>query len=78
MPSENPFRLALLIVIVLTMAVIVYHRLQAASSGERISRKEEGYLFALVLRLAGLCLWVATFAYLLSPAVVQWAGFPLP
>lgn len=78
MPSVNPFRVALLVVILLTMAVTVYHRLRAASAGERISHKEEGYLFAIVLRLAGLCLWIATFAYLLFPSSVEWAQIPLP
>lgn len=77
MPSENPFRIALVIVIVLTMAVTVYHRLQAATSGEKISHKDEGYIFATVLRLAGLCLWVATFGYLIFPSSVQWASMPL-
>ena len=78
MPSENPFRVALLAVIVLTMAVTVYHRLQAAASGEQISRKEEGYVFAIALRLAGLGLWIATFGYLFFPTSFQWASFPLP
>ncbi|MHB0956840.1 MAG: isoprenylcysteine carboxylmethyltransferase family protein [Pirellulaceae bacterium] len=78
MPSENPFRIALVVVIVLTMAVTLYYRLQAAASGETLSRKEEGCVFAIMLRLAGLCLWIATFAYVLSPASVQWAAVPLP
>lgn len=78
MPSENPFRVALLVVLVLTIAVTVYHRLQAAAPGEKISRKEEGYAFAIVLRLAGLVLWLATFGYLVSPASVECAQIPLP
>lgn len=78
MAEDIPFRIALAVVIALTMAVTVYHRLQAASSGERISRREEGYLFAVVLRLAGLWLWINTFAYLLVPSSVQWAMLPLP
>ncbi len=78
MASEIPFRVALLIVIVLTMAVTVYHRLQAAKSGEKISRKEEGYVFAIVLRLAGVCLWISTFAYMIYPPFVQWVMIPLP
>jgi protein-S-isoprenylcysteine O-methyltransferase Ste14 len=78
MPSENPFRVALIVVIVLTMAVTIYHRLQAASSGEKISRKEEGYVFAIVLRLAGFCLWIATFGYLFFPTSFQWASFAMP
>lgn len=78
MPNENPYRVALVVVIALTMAVTVYHRLQAAKSGETISRKEEGYVFAITLRLAGLCLWIATFGYLLFPDFFSWASFPLP
>lgn len=78
MPSENPFRISLVIVIVLTMAVTVYHRLQAAKSSEKISRRYEGYLFATVLRLAGLVLWISTFGYLYFPAYFQWAAMPLP
>jgi protein-S-isoprenylcysteine O-methyltransferase Ste14 len=78
MPSENPFRIALVVVLVLAMAVTAYHRWQARSSGEKISHKAEGYFFAAVVRLAGLCLWVNTFAYLLFPASVQWASIPLP
>ena len=78
MPNENPFRIALVLVIVLTMVVTIYHRLQAANSGEKISHKEEGYLFATVLRLAGLVLWISTFGYLIFPAFFQWASMPLP
>jgi protein-S-isoprenylcysteine O-methyltransferase Ste14 len=78
MTAENPFRVALGIVMTLTMVVAVYHRLRAAASGERVSHKEEGYLFAAVLRLAGLCLWTAVFAYLLFPSSVQWVMLPLP
>lgn len=58
--------------------VTAYHRLQAAASGEEISRKDEGHFFAAVLRLSGLCLFIATLAYVISPSSVQWATFPLP
>ena len=78
MTSENPYRIAVVVVMVLTVAVTAYHRLQAATSGEKISRKDEGYLFAVVLRLSGLCLFIATLAYVISPSSVQWATFPLP
>jgi protein-S-isoprenylcysteine O-methyltransferase Ste14 len=78
MISENPYRIAVVVVMVLTVAVTAYHRLQAAASGEKISRKDEGYLFAAVLRLSELCLFIATLAYVISPASVQWASFPLP
>ena len=78
MPTENPFRVAMIVVIIPTIIVTAYFRLRAAQSGERISHKEEGYLFTIVLRLAGACLWISTFAYLLFPGSVQWAMIPLP
>lgn len=78
MPAENPFRIALVVVVMLTMSVTVYYRWQAAATGEKISHREEGYLFAVVLRLAGLLLWISTVAYLFFPASVKWAAMPLP
>lgn len=78
MSSENPFRISLAVVMVLTMCVALYHRLQAAASGERISHKDEGYLFATVLRLFGLGVWIGVFGYLLFPASWTWATMPLP
>jgi len=78
MSLETPFRIALVVVIVLTMGVTVYHRVQAGKSGEKISRREEGYFFALALRLAGVLLWIATLGYLFFPAQLAWASMPLP
>jgi protein-S-isoprenylcysteine O-methyltransferase Ste14 len=78
MPSENPFRIALVVVIVLTMGVTVYYRIQAAKSGEKISHREEGYLLATILRLAGLVLWISTFGYLIFPSYFERASMPLP
>ncbi len=78
MHSESPFRIALVIVLLMTIAVTAYHRLQAASSKESISRKEEGILFASVLRLAGVSLFAITIIYLLAPAWIARFMIPLP
>src|SRR6266850_2403420 len=78
MSSETPFRLALLGVFIPTVLIAFYHRLQAASSGERVSRKEEGYVFAAALRLAGLCVFVCTAAYAANSQWIQRASLPLP
>lgn len=77
MDSETPFRITLVVVILITMTIGLYHRIQAASSGEKISHKDEGYVFFAVLRLSGLCLGIATLAWLISPLSVQWATFPV-
>ena len=48
------------------------------SVGRENLSKRRGLVFAIALRLAGLCLWIAVFAYLLFPASVHWAAVPLP
>ena len=78
MASENSFRVALAMVIVLTTLITGFHRFKAAQSDEKISRREEGYVFAVVLRLAGIMLFVITIAYLLAPSSVRWAMFAIP
>ena len=77
MPSENHFRIALVLLLVPTFAVGAYHRIRAAS-GEKISHREEGYVFAMVLRVAGLVLWIGTIGYLFFPVQFQWASMQLP
>lgn len=62
MHGDVPFRVALVAVILVTVSVMVPFRRKAASSGERITYQEEGYLFAATLRFAGLLLWVSTLA----------------
>lgn len=76
--TEWYFRAALGMIILLTVLVTGFHRYKAAQSGEKISRREEGYLFAVVLRSTGLVLFFATFAYLIAPASIQWAMISIP
>jgi len=78
MPDETPFRIALIAVLVPAALVGVYHRLQAAATREKISHREEGYLFATVLRLSGLATLIAIITWLVAPAATSWAHLPLP
>lgn len=75
---DGPYRIALVIMFALAMSIGVYHRWQARKSGERFDRRAEGLLLAIVLRLAGLVLWVATLVYLIWPSAIAWASLPLP
>jgi protein-S-isoprenylcysteine O-methyltransferase Ste14 len=77
MATDDPFRIALAIMLFLTAGIGGYRRFMARS-GEKISHRAEGYAFFVLLRLAGLATFVSTAAYLLSPASVAWASVPLP
>jgi len=78
MIGELSFRIALAVVFALTVAVTGYHRWQAAKSGERISRRDEGRLLCFAIRLSGLALFATALAYLANPDLVEWAALPLP
>lgn len=77
MATEDPFRIALIVILLLIMPISIYYRLQAAASGEKISHQDEGILLFASLRLAGCVLLIATLTWLISPRVVQWATLPL-
>ncbi len=78
MHSETPFRLAVVIVFVVSLAISGYFRYQARRPGEEISRQGEGRLLFLAIRLGGLALFLATLLYLIRPAWLAWASIPLP
>lgn len=78
MNSELPFRIAVVVIVLMSVLVTLYFRFQAASSGEKISRKDEGFLFALMLRMLGLGLFLSTVIWLISPQSLEWATIPLP
>ena len=60
------------------IAVALYHRLQAARTGEPIDRRQEGWFLLIGIRLAGAVLLVAGISAFRRPSAVpevwQWAG----
>lgn len=77
MSPETPFRLAAGVIIVAAAGTSAYHRIQAAKSRERLSRRDEGWLF-LMIRLGALPLFIGTLLYLVRPERMSWASLPLP
>ena len=74
---EDSFRIALGVILVLTVGPVIPFRLRART-GERFDRREEGLALAVALRLGGLALWIGTLAYLINPDRMAWAALPLP
>ncbi len=77
MTSEQTFRALVILSVVLTLPIGVYHRVRA-ESGERLSRRGEGLFVMVALRLSGLAAWVALLAYLINPSSLAWSMLPLP
>ena len=77
MTSELPFQIAVVVIFLMSVLVTLYFRIQAAASGEKISRKDEGLLFALILRTLGGGLFLSTFIWVISPQSLEWAAMPM-
>ena len=76
MGREGTFRIALLVVLSITIAITAYHRMQAKAAGGSVSRREEGFVLLAMRAVFGLSLWVAVIAYLVSPGSMAWSALP--
>ncbi len=76
MGQEGTFRIALLVVLAITIAITAYHRIQAQAAGGSVSRREEGFVLLAMRAVFGLSIWVAIIAYLVSPGSMAWSALP--
>ena len=76
MGQENIFRWAVLVLVVITMTIAGYHRIQARTAGGSVSRREEGFVLLAMRTVLGLSFWVALIAYLVSPGSMAWSALP--
>lgn len=75
--SDNQARLILLIGLAALMPIGMYHRLRART-GERLDRRQEGWLILLTLRPMALAFMVGLIAFLVRPASMAWSAMHLP
>jgi protein-S-isoprenylcysteine O-methyltransferase Ste14 len=78
MSEELSFRIALLMIILVTTSIAVYFRHKADSQKEKVSYVQEGLLFRIALRLSTFALVICVFIYLIDPSIVSWASFSVP
>lgn len=75
--SENFYRIAFLAIMLLTLVVAGYHRIQA-NRGGRVSRAGEGVALFLAIRLSGVAMFASAILYLVKPSWIEWSKLPLP
>lgn len=78
MSQEIPFRIALLVVIVLLTSVTIFFRRRAVIPNEKISYEEEGCIPYVALHCSALVLWLSNLAYLVVPSAIAWASMAIP
>jgi len=70
--------MALIAIMLVVFPIGLYHRFQSQATGEPLDRRQEGLFILIALRLSGLVLWLGVAAFLIDPASMAWASFPLP
>jgi protein-S-isoprenylcysteine O-methyltransferase Ste14 len=77
MLSEFALRVAMAVTFIPALAIGVYFR-RRSSTGEKLDRIQEGLPILILLRLAGLTLWIAIFWWVFDPRALDWARLPVP
>ncbi len=73
------FRLLILGLLVTALSITAYFRRKAQRvGGDKIDRTQEGVPLMIVLRVAGLALWLSVLMYVINPNWIAFAAFPLP
>jgi protein-S-isoprenylcysteine O-methyltransferase Ste14 len=75
--SENIYRAMILAIMAVFMPVGLYFRLRSLTR-ERLSRRDEGLLVMVVLRLFGLGMMLGLVVYVINPTWMEWSQVPLP
>jgi len=77
--NENIFRILLAVILFTAIGISSYFRRKAdKESGEKIPRQVDGSVFATVVKIGGLILWLSPLVYLLNPAWMVWSKIGLP
>lgn len=77
--DDTIFRILILVLMVTAMGVSAYFRRRAARiGGDKMDRTQEGVSLMIVLRVAGLGVWLSVLAYVINPAWIAFASMPLP
>lgn len=66
-------RSALGIIYVVAISVAAYFKIRSNAQGGSVSRRDEGILFAITLRIAGAVLAITTLIYLAAPNLIAWS-----
>lgn len=78
MTDDALFRPILIAGWLILLPVLLYHRIRSQTTGERLDRRQEGWLILLTLRPVGLAHMAGLVAYMVNPARMAWAALPLP
>jgi protein-S-isoprenylcysteine O-methyltransferase Ste14 len=78
MGDDHTFRIMLAVGMLVFMPIAIYRRVRSQATGEKLDRRQEGYLILLTLRPLGIAMMVGLIAFIISPPSMAWSSVPLP
>lgn len=78
MEAETPFRIVLIAGSLLLGPAGLWHRVRAHDPGDRLDRRQEGWIVLLTLRPIAFVGAACFIAYLAAPSLMRWSSLPLP
>ena len=78
MMEEDTLRWWLLGVLLIPLPIVMYHRIKAHRSDDRLDRRQEGLFMLWTLRPVALVFFASTVLYLRDPAQMAWSALALP
>lgn len=77
MTDDHIFLIILIGGLVTVFPVLVYHRIKAHGTGEKLDRRQEGLFLLISIRLLGMIGMAGLLAFMLDPALMAWSSLPL-
>lgn len=77
MTDDHIFRFLLIVGLVTVFPVLVYHRIKAHGTGEKLDRRQEGLFLLISIRLLGAIGMAGLLAFLFDPTLMAWSSVPL-
>ena len=78
MADDQTFRLILALGLAVVLPFGIYHRIRSQATGEKLDRRQEGFVILLTLRPIGLAAMVGLITFVVNPEWMIWSSVPLP
>ncbi|MGE5835627.1 MAG: methyltransferase family protein [Acidobacteriota bacterium] len=78
MSDDQPFRLVLLVVLLVVLPIGIYHRVKSQATREKLDRRQEGTFILATLRPFGAAFWLASIAWMIDPRWISWGSVSVP
>ena len=76
--ADQTFRLVLVAGSLIVLPIMIYHRVKAHVTGEKLDRWQEGPFILFTLRPIGIAVMAGLITYMVNPARMAWSSMPLP